>query len=831
MHCRLFRPVTVFCFTIWCGICSVINLSLAADSTLDWSSRPATNLETGGTDAASIDGITVTTSGTITGSRTSDTLTIAPTTTLNGYSGVISSALNATIDNETVFNTVNFSFSEPVYDLRFRLIDVDGFNSGGSRFSDLIVYGSSAGVPSSGSAGANVTYTLATGRALENATANCSGTDPNCEVDVVYDGPITSASVQHVAADAAGGSDPTNQAVQIFDLTFNTAPDATNNTASTFVGGSVSGNVISDNDGFGADSDRQDGANLLVNQISHPDGTLAVGGGGVTLNLLNGAGLTIAQDGSYTFNTNGAYVGLAPGASTTETFTYRVEDLEGLFNTNGDTPNPDSVATLIVTISNTPSPSFTINKIVDQASISSPGTLTYTITVDNTGNVDLTGTSLSDVLTQNGLVLTLTTGPTLSGDSDLDGELDVAETWVYSATFDVSQTELDDGNDIINVATFDTNETTSQFDSAQTATPGVVFTCAGDNFAAANNISGISGTTDCNNVGATGESGEPLTFGGGSLNTIWYNWTAPATGTATFDTCDTSFTSYDTTLGVFAGSAVSALTTVVRNDDGPGCAAFSSLLSFAAVSGTTYRIQVGGYANGTGNFRLRWNMTAPLATIAKSVNLTSISSTDSLSYTIVVDNTGNVDLTSPTLVDVLDQNGSTQTLTSGPTLSGDADGDGILDTSETWIYAATYDVVQANVDDGNDLVNTATFNSAETTAIQDAATTTITTNPSISVTKSADDTTDVTLGQVITYTYVVTNDGNQTISNIDLADVHGGSGPASTPGGEVISNDAAPLLDWSDAAVDGVWDSLPPGDSVTFTGTYTVTQNDIDTLQ
>ncbi len=480
----------------------------------------------------------------------------------------------------------------------------------------------------------------------------------------------------------------------------------------------------------------------------------------------------------------------------------------------------------------TPSPSFSINKIADKASVTTDGeTITYTITVDNTGDLDLTGVSFSDVLTQNGSGLSLTTGPALSGDSDLDGELDVAETWVYTATYDVTQAVLDDGNDIINIATFDTNETASQFDSVQTSTPGIVFSCAGDNFAAANNISGLSGTTDCTNVGATGESGEPLTFGGGNLNTIWYNWSAPATGTATFDTCDTSYTSYDTTLGVFTGSAVSALTTVVRNDDGPGCSAFSSLLSFAAVSGTIYRIQVGGYGNGTGNFRLRWNMVAPLATIAKSVNLTSISSTDTLNYTIVVDNTGNVDLTSPTLADVLDQNGSSLTLTSGPTLSGDTDGDGILDTSETWIYVASYDVVQADVDDGNDLVNTATFDSAETTAVLDAATTTITVSPSIGVAKSADDDTDVISGQVVTYTYVVTNNGNQTVQNITLADVHGGSGPAPTPAGEVLSNDVVPLTDSTDTSADGSWDSLAPGDSVTFTATYTVTQSDIDTLQ
>ena len=101
----------------------------------------------------------------------------------------------------------------------------------------------------------------------------------------------------------------------------------------------------------------------------------------------------------------------------------------------------------------------------------------------------------------------------------------------------------------------------------------------------------------------------------------------------------------------------------------------------------------------------------------------------------------------------------------------------------------------------------------------------------ISVTKQADDDTDVAVGQVITYTYVVTNTGNQVISNISLSDSHGGSGPPPVPGSETLTTDVGTIGDSTDAASNGVWDTLGPGDQVTFTATYTVTQNDIDTLQ
>jgi len=101
----------------------------------------------------------------------------------------------------------------------------------------------------------------------------------------------------------------------------------------------------------------------------------------------------------------------------------------------------------------------------------------------------------------------------------------------------------------------------------------------------------------------------------------------------------------------------------------------------------------------------------------------------------------------------------------------------------------------------------------------------------MSVTKTADDVTNVTLGQTITYTYRVTNIGNQIISNVTLSDAHGGSGPAPVPTGETLSNDSLPIGDSVDGGVNASWDTLAPGDEITFTATYVVTQNDIDTLQ
>jgi large repetitive protein len=104
--------------------------------------------------------------------------------------------------------------------------------------------------------------------------------------------------------------------------------------------------------------------------------------------------------------------------------------------------------------------------------------------------------------------------------------------------------------------------------------------------------------------------------------------------------------------------------------------------------------------------------------------------------------------------------------------------------------------------------------------------------PSMLVTKTASPTTNLSAGQIITYTYTVKNTGNVSLKNINLTDVHNAIGAAPVPGSEIITSDVPPLNDSTDASTsNGVWSSLAPGDTVTFTATYTVQQSDVDTLQ
>ena len=70
------------------------------------------------------------------------------------------------------------------------------------------------------------------------------------------------------------------------------------------------------------------------------------------------------------------------------------------------------------------------------------------------------------------------------------------------------------------------------------------------------------------------------------------------------------------------------------------------------------------------------------------------------------------------------------------------------------------------------------------------------------------------------------------VTNIFLADAHIGSGPSPVPLNESLTTDAGTLNDSTDNTPnDGQWSTLAPGDEITLTATYIITQIDVDTKQ
>ena len=214
-----------------------------------------------------------------------------------------------------------------------------------------------------------------------------------------------------------------------------------------------------------------------------------------------------------------------------------------------------------------------------------------------------------------------------------------------------------------------------------------------------------------------------------------------------------------------------------------------------------------------------------------------------IGYTVTVANTGNVSLTSVSLTDALTQGAASLTLTSALTLSsGDTNSNSILDIGETWNYSASFTVTQPVVDDGGNISNVATVDTAQTTPLASAPVTTpVTQTRTLLFAKSAilngnpvglPVTTALAAGDVVTYRYDVTNTGNVTMSNVGVSDSHNGNNTLPVPGGETMLADAGTVGDSTDAiAANSQWSSLAPGDAVRFTATYTVNQSDVDLLQ
>lgn len=117
------------------------------------------------------------------------------------------------------------------------------------------------------------------------------------------------------------------------------------------------------------------------------------------------------------------------------------------------------------------------------------------------------------------------------------------------------------------------------------------------------------------NRGATSEAGEPLPTIGAPGASVWWTWTADATGPAAISTIGSDF---DTVLAIWDGSSLGGLTLLAENDDADG---LTSEVSFPAVAGHSYRVAVYGAGGQEGNIQLTID---PFETISVDPNFSGI---------------------------------------------------------------------------------------------------------------------------------------------------------------------------------------------------------------
>ncbi len=165
---------------------------------------------------------------------------------------------------------------------------------------------------------------------------------------------------------------------------------------------------------------------------------------------------------------------------------------------------------------------------------------------------------------------------------------------------------------------------------------------ANDNFFAATRIVGLTNFT-ASNVDATVEVGEPSPLADAPSATVWWQWTAPYTGTfriVTSNSVANAQTPLDTVVAVYTGSAFSTLRPVVVNDDtefGEFGALWSRVV-FRAYEGEGFRFAIGTYG-ATGTLRVNLGEGGPYMPAWQVSDLSGqpVYSTNFLGQTVLID--------------------------------------------------------------------------------------------------------------------------------------------------------------------------------------------------
>ncbi|WP_131458466.1 DUF7507 domain-containing protein, partial [Jiulongibacter sediminis] len=388
-------------------------------------------------------------------------------------------------------------------------------------------------------------------------------------------------------------------------------------------------------------------------------------------------------------------------------------------------------------------PDLTIIKDVDLSTISSPENLTYTITVNNTGNVSLSNINLTDDLAG---VATLS-----SGDINTNTLLDTNEVWVYTASYSATQSDIDAGTDLINTASVTTTELpTPESDTAATAitqTPSLTITKTQTGGESPITTPGtIDYTIVITNDGNQSLTGVVVsdTLPNGTIGTL-SSVTESINANGILDTTETwTYTiSYDVTQADIDAGVDLVNVAVVTTTELPTPESDTAATAITqSPSLTITKTQTGGES--------------------------PITTPGTIDYTIVITNDGNQSLTGVVVSDTL-PNSTVGTLSA---VTESINANGILDTTETWTYTISYAVTQADIDAGTDLVNVAVVTTTELpTPESDTATTEITQNPSLTIVKTqTGGESPITTPGTIDYTIVITNDGNQSLTGVVVSD-------------------------------------------------------------
>ncbi len=443
------------------------------------------------------------------------------------------------------------------------------------------------------------------------------------------------------------------------------------------------------------------------------------------------------------------------------------------FVTASSNEAPDATDDLSIPISQ--EPALTVVKSSTTSSLSAPATVDYSYVVTNTGNVGLTGISLSDDNDNDDMDCPATT-------------LAVGADMTCSATHTFSQAELDANGSptaasgvLYNLVTASSNEAPDATDDlsipiSQEPALTVVKSSTTSSLSAPATVDYSYVVTNTGNVGLTGIS-------------------------LSDDNDNDDMDCPATTLAVGADMTCSATHTFSQAElDANG--------SPTAASGVLYNLVTASSneaPDATDDLSIPISQ-EPALTVVKSSTTSSLSAPATVDYSYVVTNTGNVGLTG---ISLSDDNDNDDMDCPATTLAVGAD----------MTCSATHTFSQAELDANGSptaasgvLYNFVTASSNEAPDATDDLSIPISQYAELKITKSADPSFYNAVGDLITYTITATNTGAATLTNVDVSDA-------------LIDG----LGSWECTPPDG--STLAPGESIVCTATYSITADDLEAGQ
>ncbi|MFQ5399230.1 MAG: multicopper oxidase domain-containing protein [Anaerolineae bacterium] len=375
-----------------------------------------------------------------------------------------------------------------------------------------------------------------------------------------------------------------------------------------------------------------------------------------------------------------------------------------------DTLQPDLVAIT--------QPAIAITKTASAPMVYIGDTVSYTYTVSNPGEEPLHSVNLSDDQ--------CSPANFTSGDANLDNVLDLTEIWTYTCsvalTTSITNTATVSGTDaftrtVSSQATAFVEVIDPVIDIFKTASSPTIR--VGETVTYTYEVSSFFGNDPLTNISIVDDKCSPVTFVSGDTN-----------GDSVLDLDET-----------WIYTCATVLTQTTTNT--------------ATATGTD---SLGGTVDWFDFTTV--NVISPSFTVSKTANPTMVYGGQQVDYTIVVDNTGDVDLSNIIVNDDL-----TGCTLAGPT--GDGGTPNVLDTGDTWSFTCSVSVPFSDI--SNTAVVTATDPLGGDLTGQASAFVNVI-NPDIDVFKSSN-TPVAQAGDTITYTYEVSMFvGDDPLSNIQIVD-------------------------------------------------------------